>query len=268
VKRLVPWLLLVVLVAAACGSSGEKLTSGTNEQTDPGITEPDLQTFMYALYGGAYYVDDPTRTDDDYGGGPIKPTPAELAAEPSAQALIVSVTLESVAEGPVEARDPQLPPEIADWHKPWAVLAARVTEIHKGSLLAGSDGFVYVPFTQALLPVWMLDQLLPRGTPAVLYLMLPRGGPEVKNPEAGRPAGQPLYWLRDTGLGFSVALDAHTTLGLGVRFPVPLSEFLPDRTMWPSNEMRQSLTINEGLIAPYLPNPCAPHGCDEPIPAP
>jgi hypothetical protein len=210
----------LAVLAAACsgGSNGPKVAAGA---ADPG---PDLETFAAMLHSGTLDFNDPPPA-----------SPKDLAEMAD---LVVSATLLSVTDGPT------LETSVATFQH--AVVAAKVTQVHKGTLPAGSDGIVYIGFRQTAVSPKVLDSLLPKGTPALLYLGDFGQDPNEKNSEAGRPAGQPLYADRWPSLGFILQIDDQTTLPVtsGYVYPAPLSDYLPDRLQWPPVAGRREAVVN------------------------
>lgn len=222
---LVSLAVLAVLVGACSGSSGAQLAAGSAPAGAPG---PDLQTFTAMLEPGIM----------DF-NGPDPATPGLLADKSE---LIVTATLQSVRQGPSQGSGPGF--------LQYAVVEATVTKIYKGNLPEGAGGTIYVAAQNPGVSATVLDSLLPRGTPAVLYLETDKApGLSEHDPQAGRPAGQPLYWDAWPGLGFIVQFGDHTVLRTGdsYQYPTSLSDYLPDRPVWPPDSGRVPMVVNRSF---------------------
>lgn len=118
------------------------------------------------------------------------------------------------------------------------VMAFDVRQVLRGSLPGGAGGTVFVELPAPMSrPAAEFDHAAPRDRDAVLYLKAAatRDDTGLVDPDAGRPAGQPLY--RPTNpQGFVIDADGmvvqvlETTELRGAK----LAHFLPDSTAFPS----------------------------------
>lgn len=132
-------------------------------------------------------------------GGPPPTSPQDLA---SISSFAVRGTVESVRSGRMLGYEPTLLHSV--------VLELAVDEALVGSLTDGGAERVYVeffPHAPGVPRAAEIDALVPRGAKAVAYLVAaqstdrppdyPDGWPYIHNPDAGRPAGEPIWWLAD-----------------------------------------------------------------------
>jgi hypothetical protein len=163
-NRTLACLLLAILLlggAVACGSD-----------TDSGRSV-DAFAKLFKGYGADY-----THVD----------TPAALADQSE---IVVEGHIAKIAKGRTigaAVTDPGASPTV--------VIAVTVARVHRGTLPDGANGTVYV---EASAPrgrdLAMYDRAAPKQSPVLLFLTPapPATDFPVVDPDAGRPAGQPLY---------------------------------------------------------------------------
>lgn len=128
---------------------------------------------------------------------------------------------------------------------PTVVMKVKANDVLSGQLPSGSDGSVYVELDgpapdKTNLAIAATRKSVPAGTPMLLYLWkLPPQGfiPDVEqvNPEAGRPAGQPLYRAFVQGL---YVQEGDTVLAPQEHLKYPgrsLEDFEPGAGKFPSD---------------------------------
>lgn len=128
---------------------------------------------------------------------------------------------------------------------PTVVMKVKVNDLLSGQLPSGSNGAVYVELDgpapdKTNLAIAATRKSVPAGTPMLLYLWkLPPQGfiPDVEqvNPEAGRPAGQPLYRAFVQGL---YVQEGDTVLAPQEHLKYPghsLEDFEPGAGKFPSD---------------------------------
>jgi hypothetical protein len=203
--------LLLTAIAAGCGSDADTSSDEHN----------GAQVSVGSVDGFADLFAD-NRTDYDH-----VDTPSDLAARST---LVVQGRIVQIDKGRTfgtSATDPVASSSI--------VLVFAVTQVLNGDTPAG--GKVYVE----LLPpgqnkAEVFDRSAPKSSDAVLYLSPAATAADtaIVDPDAGRPAGQPLYQPVNPQ-GFVIEADtAAVQILAGVEFPgASLRDFVPTATSFP-----------------------------------
>jgi hypothetical protein len=226
---------LVALVAAAAilggavgGAIVRVLDDGTGLVEPSGSGEADLQRFV-----------DIIREAGTPGGGPPPTSPSALAQRVD---LVVVGTIAGFRPGRVGEDDPFRA-------VPLVTMDVRVERVVKGALPGDGDGVVHVELgifgiEDGTTPE-TLGAVAPSGRVA-LYLTGPAPGnregslPRFTDPGAGRPEGQPLWWVWSE-LGFFTELPDGTIFDLSGRATpgehrgadADLEAILPPADRWP-----------------------------------
>lgn len=235
-QRCVRWLaaaaaLLVVaggLAIATRDNPSQVRTAGYDEPRDR--RQPDVAEFARLVLAGR-----------GTGGGPGVPnaTPAENAA--SAE-LVVTGTIERFQAGRTLT---------GYGLEPFPVMVLRVDQVIDGVLPRDAGDQIYVELFMGQSSPEELARVAPFGRMALYLVSAPSGrveqGPEMDEPDAGRPEGQPLWmplyersWFVEQDEGVVDLLDMTSHLGSA------LPAFIPPATAWPPPPSPPPLDCTDG----------------------
>lgn len=203
---------LLVAVLAGCGSD-----AGTGSDGATGAQGGGGSVDGFAKLFADHYV------DYDHVG-----TPADLAARSE---LVVQGRIVRIDEGRTfgaSATDPVASTSV--------VLVLAVEQVLAGSAPAGGDVYVELP-APGQVTAEVFDRSVPKASGAMLYLAPAAtvADTAIVDPDAGRPAGQPLYQpVNPQGFVIDAGTAAVQILA-GVEFPgAELRDFVPAATPFPT----------------------------------
>lgn len=157
-------------------------------------------------------------------------SPAALAGRST---LVVQGTIARIDKGRLfgtSADDPVIEPK--------NVMVLNVKRVLRGSLAADANNTVYVELPAPMSrPAADFDRVAPKTADVVLYLVpAPAAGQTpLVDPDAGRPAGQPLYQpINPQGFAVDNGGSVVLVLELAEFKGAKLAQFLPDSAQFPT----------------------------------